>query len=224
MAKEVAVADELVGGTEAKDKEKNKKAAAVALEEGVVVRNSMAVGVGGKKVALGDMEVSLSLTSPFSSPSQHTDKHGTDQPTSAHRRGGIDSSRSPTSQFEYDILDATHRTLDFDSLHISYSFAQFDEEESISSEESLKGHDKESISSDEVSTHAQNMAEDIGSSEFVDKVCSQMECITDLTFSRLTCAFPELVENVDGILSNDLPNLILKEKGMDGDGGGEKLQ
>ena len=167
---------------------------------------------------------SLSLTSPFSSPSQHTDKHGTDQPTSAHRRGGIDSSRSPTSQFEYDILDATHRTLDFDSLHISYSFAQFDEEESISSEESLKGHDKESISSDEVSTHAQNMAEDIGSSEFVDKVCSQMECITDLTFSRLTCAFPELVENVDGILSNDLPNLILKEKGMDGDGGGEKLQ
>ncbi len=49
------------------------------------------------------------------------------------------SPRSPTSQFEYDSnrVNATHQTLDLDSLHKRYSDAPLDKDEAISSKEYL---------------------------------------------------------------------------------------
>jgi NADPH:quinone reductase-like Zn-dependent oxidoreductase len=94
------------------------------------------------------------------------------------------SCRSPTSQFEYDDMNATHQTLAFGSLHKNHSHALLDDDKSISSEESLrKGSGGEPISSDSdgVSTHkkaeytwfsefVQKKGIDIGCSEFFDGI------------------------------------------------------
>jgi NADPH:quinone reductase-like Zn-dependent oxidoreductase len=136
---------------------KEKAEAETAAMEEVAVHDSMAAmiaqasalaeeeAVGGTEATLGDMEVTLRAIkkpSPISSPSQRTQRI-------------LSSQRSPTSQFEYDVMEATHRTLDFDILHKSRSFALIDDDnESISSEESLQEekNDEESVLTDALST------------------------------------------------------------------------
>jgi len=122
-------------------------------------------------------------------------------------------------------MNATHQTLDIESLHKSHSNAQLDNNKSISSNESsLQGSDKESISSDGVSAHSHNKAEDIGCSGFVDnQVFSPAECATDCTFCRLECGFPDMVQDVNESLSNDLRNRIFQVDGVE-EGGEEEAE
>jgi hypothetical protein len=127
------------------------------------------------------------------------------------------SHNSSTSQLEYDSnnsMNETRQTLDINSLHKSHSHDPLDNNKAVSSNESsLQGSDKESIlsSSDGVSTHNPNKAEDIGCSGFVDnEVISPVECATDLMFCRLECGFPDMIQDVNESLSNDLQNLIFQ--------------
>jgi hypothetical protein len=117
---------------------------------------------------------------------------------SEERRNGVSSSRSPSSQFEYDIMVAPHQTLDFDSLRKNCFLSLLDEDKPNLSEQP----------SDEVSIH--NKAKDYECSKFVQDMLSPMEVeyATDDLWYRLECSFPDMVQDVSEILSNDLHNLI----------------
>ena len=212
------------GGTDAT----KEKADAAVLEEELAGKNT-ATGTEAEET-LGDMEVTLRAIKPssVSTPSQHTDKqHGDDGSSIACAAllkdgdGPSTSSCSPTSQFEYDIMDATHQTLDFDILHKSRSFALMDDgDESISSEEEslqerneedsyLEKIDEESFISADVPTHNEN--EYI--SEFVDDVLSPFTNASDFMFCRLQCAFPDGVKDLNEIMSNEMHHVFFQGEG-----------
>ena len=86
------------------------------------------------KTLLGDMEVTLTSIKPTPVPvpvkpppmtmEESTSIQDLDAPPPLPL-----SNRSPTSQFEYDVMNATHQNLDFDHLQKSYSYALMDEDE-----------------------------------------------------------------------------------------------
>lgn len=113
---------------------------------------------------------------------------------------GVASSRSPTSQFEYDnMMIATQQTPDLDNLRKQNIISLLDEDKSISSKES----------SEKVSNH-KKAEEDQCLKIFKDNILSPMDRFTVSTFCRLECAFPELVQDVNEILSNNLHHLIFQ--------------
>jgi len=117
--------------------------------------------------------------------------------------------QSPTSQFEYDILNATHPTLDFVALQKSYSHALLDDDDkSISSEESLRDDDGDSFISD--STSVNNNVKD-AESYFVQNIISPMDCAADYMFCKLRCAFPNAVEDANEIMTTNLHHFMFKE-------------
>jgi len=103
--------------------------AASSEAETMIMKASSEVAKGeaaGNVDTLGDMEITLKPTLPVSPL-----KNAPPPP----------STGSPTSQFEYDIMNATHENLDYISLQKSYSLSIMDDK-SISSEESLQGENK----------------------------------------------------------------------------------
>jgi NADPH2:quinone reductase len=147
-----------------------------------------------------------SISSPY-----HTDKRG-DGSIDVHKRNGVASSRSPTSQFEYDTMIATHQTtLDLDSLHKNNLRSLLDEDKTTASKES----------SDEVAIQ-KKIEDNNRCSQFVQDILSPMDSVADFVFCRLECAFPEMVQDVNEILSNNLHHLFFQGEWEEKSGGDAK--
>eukprot|EP00984_Skeletonema_dohrnii_P002008 scaffold669_cov77-Skeletonema_dohrnii-CCMP3373.AAC.3 len=95
------------------------------------------------------------------------------------------------------------------ALQKSYSHALFDDDDkSISSEESLRDDDGDSFISD--STSVNNNVKD-AESYFVQNIISPMDCAADYMFCKLRCAFPNVVEDANEIMTTNLHHFIFKE-------------
>ena len=94
-----------------------------------------------------------------------------------------------------------------------------DDEESIISEESLNHNDADSFVSD---TSARCNAGENGITQFVSDVLSPMNCMSDYTYCQLKCNFPNIVEEVNDILSSNLHHLVFDEE--EEEGGEEVLE
>lgn len=162
--------------------------------------------VGGTGATLGDKEVTLRAIKPVTPIKS---KH---EPPP--------SSRSPTSQFEYDIMDAIHPTLDFDSLNKSYSDTlKVVENNSISSEESLQErNDEESIATDGLSTDIKADEDELVVDKVIETVMARTDCLADFMFCQLQCTFPNAVDEANEFMSNNLHNLFFEGDGKEESG------
>mmetsp|Transcript_7460 Transcript_7460/g.10742 ORF Transcript_7460/g.10742 Transcript_7460/m.10742 type:complete len:276 (+) Transcript_7460:59-886(+) len=80
--------------------------------------------------------------------------------SSSSEKNILPAQRSPTSQFELDVLNATYPTVDFENLQkCSRALLDDDDDKSISSEES-QGSDDDSILSDAASVNAKVQKDD----------------------------------------------------------------
>jgi len=227
-----------------------KEEAAGTAKKDVLVHNSMsemimqasevakgeAAGMEAETM-LGDMEITLNSIKPKPTPLPVSPLKNAPPPL---------STRSPTSQFEYDIMNATHQNLDYISLQKqkSYSLNLMDEEESISSEESLQEENKadeeikgqsenENKVDDELIVEIENVyktedvgcskcvddivTEDFGLSDFVDDVLHPMSAVADFMFCKMECAFPEAVEDANEYLSSNLHHLVFQGDEKEGE-------
>ena len=190
---------------------------------------------------LGDMEITLNSIKPTQMPVKTLPMPmDMDMEASTPSMGEPPQlfNRSPTSQFEFDVMHATHK---------SYSFALMDEDKSISSEESLpKETAEKSIASEAVSfkdidrgevgglptltelvdnvssavkmlsgIEDKGVAENDDLVETVDEVLSPVSQFTDYVFCRMESRIPDVVDEVNEFLSNDLHHLIFNCEGRD---------
>ena len=119
---------------------------------------------------LGDMEITLSIKPTQRPVNASADKTEVEL-----------SNRSPTSQFEFDVMHATHK---------SHSFALIDlEDKSISSEESLSIMNSEVDSLFSAAESTQNGVGD----RFVEDVLSPMAPLADYLFCRMESRLPDAV-------------------------------
>ena len=116
---------------------------------------------------LGDMEITLSIK-----PTQMPMDASAEENASAEKTELEFSNPSPTSQFEFDVIHATHK---------SHSFALMDEERSISSEESLSVMHSEVDSLFSAAESTQNGVAD----GFVEEVLSPMVPLADYLFCKM---------------------------------------
>jgi len=132
--------------------------------------------------------------------------------SSSSEKNILPAQRSPTSQFELDVLNATHPTVDFENLQkCSKALLDDDDDKSISSEES-QGSDDISILSDAASVNAKVQKDD-EVLDFVHDILSPMDCAADFMFCQMQCAFPNIVEDANEIMTTNLHHLMFCGEG-----------
>mmetsp|Transcript_18362 Transcript_18362/g.27887 ORF Transcript_18362/g.27887 Transcript_18362/m.27887 type:complete len:746 (+) Transcript_18362:10-2247(+) len=132
--------------------------------------------------------------------------------SSSSEKNILPAQRSPTSQFELDVLNATYPTVDFENLQkCSRALLDDDDDKSISSEES-QGSDDDSILSDAASVNAKVQKDD-EVLDFVHDILSPMDCAADYMFCQMQCAFPNIVEDANEIMTTNLHHLMFCGEG-----------
>ena len=130
---------------------------------------------------LGDMEITLNSIKPTPMPPMPPMDASAEKNASAEKTELELSNRSPTSQFEFDVMHATHK---------SHSFALMDlEEKSISSEESL------SLTNSEVDSFFSAADSTLfgDGDAFVEEVLSPVAPLADYFFCRMESRLPDKV-------------------------------
>jgi len=132
--------------------------------------------------------------------------------SSSSEKNILSAQRSPTSQFELDVLNATYPTVDFENLQkCSRALLDDDDDKPISSEES-QGSDDDSILSDAASVNAKVQKDD-EVLDFVHDILSPMDCAADYMFCQMQCAFPNIVEDANEIMTTNLHHLMFCGEG-----------
>jgi NADPH:quinone reductase-like Zn-dependent oxidoreductase len=153
-----------------------------------------------------------SLVTPLAVFDDHSDKHvdesssdessSDESTTGTERTGDMVPSRSSKSVFDIDSLLTTPLVVALD-----------DNKSHSSSEESPRkgGNGAENI-----------VLDDFGCAQIFDDTLCLSDCFTDFLFCRLQCAFPDMVNDVDEIIANDMYHLIFRGEVEDDDDAGEE--
>ena len=164
------------------------------------------------KTMLGDLEITLNSIKPKPTPVKTlrmTEESPNFQDASSPPPL---STRSPTSQFECDVMNATHQNLDFDRLQKSYSYSLMDEDKSISSEDSIVSEAEHTHDTDGAGAEDDEQSDGLLPA-FVDHVLSPMAPLSDYMFCRMKSNLPDIVEDVSEFLSKDLHHLVFNCEG-----------